>query len=229
MSGVLTIPEEIKTLAQLERHLGIRLSDDADFFQEWSGELEPIAETDRQRLDQVRRNYLYQSNDGPLLEETIKLVMLSPILELAGFYQAPFKFRAEVSVAVETIGDDDEVLRGRIDGLVLLDRLWIVLIEAKKATLDLEVALPQALAYMAANPTAETDAQHPNFGMVTNGSSTIFVKLVGREYGVSDVFGTRSQARTNLYAVLQILKTLGRFPFREASAKAEAAPTPTIL
>jgi hypothetical protein len=209
MSSVLTITEEIKTLAQLERHLGIRLSDDADFFQEWSGELEPIAETDRQRLDQVRRNYLYQSNDGPLLEETIKLVMLSPILELAGFYQAPFKFRAEVSVAVETIGDDDEVLRGRIDGLVLLDRLWIVLLEAKKATLDLEVALPQALAYMAANPH-ETDAQRPSFGMVTNGSSTIFVKLVGREYGVSDVFGTRSQARTNLYAVLQILKTLGR-------------------
>jgi hypothetical protein len=76
--------------------------------------------------------------------------------------------------------------------------------------LDLEVALPQALAYMAANPQVETAAQRPSFGMVTNGSSTIFVKLVGREYGVSDVFGTRSQARTNLYAVLQILKTLGR-------------------
>ncbi len=200
--------EEIKTLAQLERHLGIRLSDDADFFQEWLGELEPIDQTDRQRLDQVRRNYLYQSADGPLLEEIIKLVMLSPILELAGFYQAPYKFRAEVSVAVETIGDEDELLRGRIDGLVLLDRLWIVLIEAKKATLDLEVALPQALAYMAANPDA--DPSRPRFGMVTNGSSTIFVKLVGRDYGVSDVFGTRSQARTNLYEVLRILKTLGR-------------------
>lgn len=44
----------------------------------------------------------------------------------------------------------------------------------------------------------------------TNGSSTIFVKLVGQEYGVSDVFGTRSQPRNNLYTVLQILKVLGR-------------------
>lgn len=206
MSSLLTITEEIKTLTQLEQHLGIRLSDEADFFQEWLGERSPLEESDRQRLDQVRRNYLYQSADGPLLEETIKLVMLSPILELAGFYQAPYKFRAEVSVAVETIGDEDEVLRGRIDGLVLLDRLWIVLIEAKKATLDLEVALPQALAYMAGTP----DESRPSFGMVTNGSSTIFVKLVGREYSVSDVFGIRSQPHNNLYAVLQILKTLGR-------------------
>lgn len=202
MSSVLTITEEIKTLAQLENHLGIRLSDEADFFQEWLGALEPIDETDRQRLDQVRRNYLYQSADGPLLEETIKLVMLSPILELAGFDQAPYKFRAEV----ETIGDTDEVLRGWIDGLVLLDRLWVVLIEAKKATLDLELALPQALAYMASNP----DENRPSFGMVTNGSSTIFVKLVGREYGVSDLFGIRSQPQNNLYRVLQILKALGR-------------------
>ncbi len=210
MSSALTLTEEIKTLAQLERHLGIRLSDDVDFFREWFGASEPIEESDRQRLDQVRRNYLYQSDDGPLLEETIKLVMLSPILELAGFYQAPYKFRAEVSVAVETIGDGDEVLRGRIDGLVLLDRLWVVLIEAKKATLDLEIALPQALAYMAANPDAKPDAKRPNFGMVTNGSSTIFVKLVGQEYGVSDVFWTRSQPRTNFYEVLRILKALGR-------------------
>ncbi len=37
MSSVLTITEDIKTLAQLERHLGIRLSDEADFFQEWLG------------------------------------------------------------------------------------------------------------------------------------------------------------------------------------------------
>jgi hypothetical protein len=51
MSSVLTITEEIKTLAQLERHLGIRLSDDADFFQEWSGELEPIAETSQARTN----------------------------------------------------------------------------------------------------------------------------------------------------------------------------------
>ena len=89
-----------------------------------------------------------------------------------------------MSVEVETIGDQDEILWGRIDGLVLLDRLWIVLIEAKKATLDLELALPQTLDYMATNP----DPTRSGVGMVTNGSSYLFIKLTGKAYGISDVF-----------------------------------------
>jgi hypothetical protein len=115
-------------------------------------ELPPLAEFEQARLEQVRRNYLYQISDGILREETIKTVILSPLLELAGFYQAPYKFRAEVPVEIAVEDDRDEVLRGRIDALVLLDKLWIVLIESKKSTFDLELALPQALTYMSANP-----------------------------------------------------------------------------
>ena len=48
------------------------------------------------------------------------------------------------------------------------------------------------------------------FGMLTNGSSTLFVKRLVREYGMSDVFGIRSQHRNNLYEILKILKSLGR-------------------
>jgi hypothetical protein len=207
MSAILAISDDIKTLAQVQQSLGIQLSEDPAFFVEWLiHSSATIEEEDRRRLDQVRRNYLYQSEEGPLLEETIKLVILSPILELAGFYQAPYKFRAEVSVEVQTLGDQDEVLRGRIDGLVLLDRLWVVLIEAKKTIFDLELALPQTLAYMAAMP----DRDRPMFGMITNGSSYLFVKLLGQSYAVSDLFGTRSQYRNNLYEVLQILKVLGQ-------------------
>lgn len=205
MVRVLTITEAIKTLGQIEAKLGIRLSEDSSFFTEWLGVLPELSDSDIERLNRVRRNYLYQSTDGILLEETIKMVILSPLLELAGFYQAPYKFRAEVSVEVEGIGDEDEILRGRIDALVVQNRLWVVLIEAKKATFDLELALPQTLAYMAG--TSET--AKPLFGLITNGSSYLFVKLLGKEYGVSDLFGTRCQHRNNLCAVLQILRHLG--------------------
>jgi hypothetical protein len=207
MATVITISEDLRTLGQVEELLGITLADDRDFFIEWLNGLDDLVEADRLRLDQVRRNYLYQSSDGALLEETIKMVILSPLLELAGFYQAPYKFRAEVPVAIEAIGEFDEVLRGRIDGLVLQDRLWIMLIEAKRSVLDVELALPQTLAYMAANPN---DVQRPLFGLITNGSSYLFVKLLGNQYGVSDLFATRSQYRNNLYEVLKILKVLGR-------------------
>jgi hypothetical protein len=205
MAIVLTVTETIKTLGQIEEKLGIRLSNDPTFFTEWLNLPSTLSNLERNRLDQIRQNYLYQSADGILLEETIKMVLLSPLLELAGFYQKPYKFRAEVSVEVEAIGDADEILRGRIDALVLQNRLWIVLIESKKATFDLELALPQTLAYMAANPQSDT----PFFGMITNGSSYLFVKLLNRQYGTSDLFATRSQHRNNLYKVLETLKHFG--------------------
>jgi hypothetical protein len=84
--------------------------------------------------------------------------------------------------------------------------MGVVLIEAKRTTFDLELALPQTLSYMAAAP----ERDRPVFGMVTNGASYLFVKLMGAEYGVSDLFGTRSPHRNNLVEVLEILRCFGR-------------------
>lgn len=206
MTQILAISEAITTFRQLEQKTGLTLSDNPDFFQEWLEEFPALSEIERLRLDAVRKNYLYQISDGALLEETIKLVILSPLLELAGFYSTPYKFRAEVPVEIEALGDNDEILRGRIDGLVLLEQLWIVVIESKKTTFDLEMALPQTLAYMAASPEPE----EPLYGMVANGSSYLFVKVLGDHYGVSDLFNTRAQSHNNLYQVLKVLKHLGQ-------------------
>jgi hypothetical protein len=87
VATILTITESIKTLGQIEEKLGIRLSDDPNFFLEWLNLPATLSNSDRDRLDRIRQNYLYQSTDGILLAETIKLVLLSPLLELAGFYQ----------------------------------------------------------------------------------------------------------------------------------------------
>ena len=205
MAQVLAISEAITTFRQVEEKLGLSLSDDPNFFQEWGDGLPELTRESKSRLDAVRKNYLYQISDGALLEETIKLVILSPLLELAGFYSNPYKFRAEVSVEIEALGEHDEILRGRIDGLVLLEQLWVVVIESKQTTFDLEMALPQTLAYMAAAPKSGLSL----YGMVANGSSYLFVKKLGDRYGVSDLFGMRSPSQNNLYEVLRILKHLG--------------------
>lgn len=206
MTTNIAIAENITTLCQVEEKLGLKLSDERQFFTEWMDDLPQLSEAEEIRLEQVRQNYLYQISDGSLLEETIKMVVLSPLLELAGFYQSPYRFKTEVSVEIEALGDNEEILRGRIDALVLQGKLWIVLIESKKTTFDLELAIPQTLAYMATHPKPE----QPLYGMITNGSSHLFVKTLGKQYGVSDLFSTRSQYRNNLNEVLKILKYLGR-------------------
>ncbi|WP_283812909.1 hypothetical protein [Leptothermofonsia sichuanensis] len=64
-------------------------------------------------------------------EGTVTLLLASPLLAIAGFYDPPFRVRAEVLVQL-TLDDGEEVLQGRIDVLVLLDQFWVVMLESKK-------------------------------------------------------------------------------------------------
>ncbi|MGL5195273.1 MAG: restriction endonuclease subunit R, partial [Chroococcales cyanobacterium] len=166
-----------------------------------------LTASEQQILDKIQQKYFYQLSDGQLGEETIKLIVLSPLLYLAGFFEPPFRFTTEPTVQI-TAERDEIIYRGRIDALVLLERLLVVVIESKETSFSLEMALPQTLAYMLAHPTP----QRPVFGMVTNGGNFIFVKLQHQdfpEYELSSVFSLLPR-RNQLYEVLQILKRLGR-------------------
>jgi CDP-paratose 2-epimerase len=65
--------------------------------------------------------------DPPLLENTVKLVILAPLLDLAGFYRRPFRIETETSIAIE-MEDEGVVIRGRIDILVIKEAIWLVAI-----------------------------------------------------------------------------------------------------
>jgi type I site-specific restriction endonuclease len=140
------------------------------------------------------------------------LLVASPLLELAGFYDAPFKLKAEAAVEV-TVDDGEEVLRGRIDALILQqdvsrNSFWVLVLEAKKTTISTRSALPQALAYMLTN----TQAEQPTFGMMTNGDDVLFVKLTNqpeKRYSLSRVFSLYT-LQEEFQAVLQILKRIGK-------------------
>jgi hypothetical protein len=75
-----------------------------------------------------------------LLEGTITLLLASPLLaiashqESAGFYDPPFRVRAEESIQL-SLDDGEEILQGRMDVLVLLNQFWVVLLESKKTGL----------------------------------------------------------------------------------------------
>jgi hypothetical protein len=134
------------------------------------------------------------------------MVVLSPLLDLAGFYQPPFKIETETSIDLVT-EDEGAIVKGRIDVLVIQEQFWVLVIESKKAEFSLEAARAQALAYMLANPHPD----QPSFGMITNGGSFVFVKLVKLQmpqYALSRVFSILSPGN-ELYNVLSILKRIG--------------------
>nr|WP_275994546.1 type I restriction endonuclease subunit R [Argonema antarcticum] len=197
-------------MADAETRFQLRRTEDERLFTEWYENLPEISDPEKTDLDLIRRRYIYHLADGSLTEGTVTLLMGSPLLEKAGFYDPPFKMRGEASVEIVLDEDDEdaEIRRGRIDVLVVQNRFWVTLLESKRTTISAMSALPQTLAYMMANPHPDK----PVFGMVTNGNEIIFVKLSGQgmpQYDVSDIFSP-VPLRNRLYDVMRILKGIGQ-------------------
>lgn len=200
------ITKAITTLAEAEQRFHLSRTEADDFFLEWCDDLSTLTDGEITALTELRRRYLYQRAQGQLLENTVTLLFASPLLTLAGFYDPPFRLKAEESVQI-VLEDPSEVLEGRLDVLVLKKQFWVVVLESKKTALSVWTALPQTLAYLMANPHPE----QPSFALMTNGDNSVFVKLTqsgGGQYNFSRVFAALT-SNQELYGILQVLKQLG--------------------
>ena len=203
---VQTIPVSNVDLRYLRDRFGLQLVEDERFFREWQDNLLEISDSDKQLLNQVKAGYLNLIHYPPLLEDAVRMAVLDPILFIGGFYLAPFYVRLEESIEL-AIEDEDVLVKGRIDTLVLKERLWVMVVESKKTSFSIEAGLAQILAYMLGNP----NSQKPSYGMITTGGSFIFLKLVqanSPQYGTSKLFATRNPG--DLYSVLSIFKRLSQ-------------------
>jgi len=198
----LAVTEAITTISEAERKFGLSRSESSDFFTEWYDQLPVINPSDRANLEIIWRRYIYHRSGGHLLESTVMLLLVSPLLTIAGLYDPPFRIKAEESIAIN-IADSEETLQGRIDVLVLRDRLWIIVLESKKTMLSVWSALPQTLAYLMASPNSD----RPTFAMLTNGDDIVFVKLQGEQYAMSQVLAPLVN-RGELEVAWQVLRKI---------------------
>lgn len=190
------------TLHEVETKFNLRENQDDSFFPEWQENLPELTDIEKQTLDQNKANFLYLSK-YPVSEEVVKLVVISPLLSMAGFYSPPFRIRTEVPVKISLEKNNEEV-RGRIDILVVREELWILVVESKEAGFSLKQAIPQALTYMMLTPTPE----RPALGLVTNGTEFRFIKLLAQptpQYEFSDLL-TLQRRQNDLHSVASILK-----------------------
>ena len=136
----------------------------------------------------------------------MNLIILSPLLKLAGFFEPPYKIRSPYGVELE-IPDPLETIRGFIDALVIHEQLWVLVVESKRNGISLVGAMPQLLAYMLTQPQPHRMV----YGMATNSDDFVFLKLTlgeNPEYDTSRTFSLMP-AYHDLEVVLQILKKVG--------------------
>ena len=94
---VQTIQAQDITLPQSSERFGLERTEDEQFFREWQDDLPELSDFEKQVLDEVKGDFLHLSQ-YPMLEPIVKMVVLSPLLRLAGFYRPPFYLAAEQEV-----------------------------------------------------------------------------------------------------------------------------------
>ncbi|MDY6898908.1 MAG: type I restriction endonuclease subunit R [Cyanobacteriota bacterium] len=200
-----TIQAKDISLYELEKKFNLQLSTDTDFFTEWKDNLPSLTDIEKQSLKRVQGNYFNLTRRRLISEEAVKMVVLSPLLDLAGFYQPPFEIETETSV--EILAEEEEVkVKGNIDVLVLQKNFWVLVIESKSTKFDVMVALPQALAYMLNSPNLEK----ATFGLIVNGREFVFIKLIREEqlkYARS--YALSIEKDDEFEQVLSVLKRVG--------------------
>ncbi len=204
MTQTAGINKAITNLYEAHHKLGLTPTADSNFFTEWLEEFTELSEAEKQFLYRLKNRYHYYEADAAITEGTVNFIMVSPLLELLGLCDPPFKIRSEKFVQVE-IENGDTILRGLIDVLVVQEHLWLVLIESKRYGFSVMQALPQTLAYMKGY-----NSELPVFGLITTGEDFLFVKLdpQQQQYDLSDKFTLTTRRDHQLYTVVQIIKRL---------------------
>ena len=208
MVSTIAVTEAITDLNQAHRQFNLSRTLDPAFFSEWRADLPVLTETEKVALDRYRDRYLDYSAEGAISEGTINVIMVAPLLELLGLCDSPYRIRGERYVQI-TIENEDTVLNGRIDVLVVQNQFWIALVEAKHFGFSVSQAIPQTLAYMMACLNPQTSI----FAMITTGEDYTFIKLDRREkpiYTLSYKFTLLSDENNNLHRVAQVIKRIAR-------------------
>ena len=201
------ISKTITTLADLEQRFNLIPTDNDLFFQEWQQGLPQLTTQEKETLDQIKRRFLRHRKRSSLAEGLINQLLIGPLLTLAGLYDEPFYVTTEASVELE-VEEKDEILRGRIDTLVIAQQFWVLIVESK-STIAFPVALPQIMTYMMANPNPE----RPVYGLIGNGDEFMFIKMLTQgvpQYDLSNIFYLLLPRRNQLQEILRILKQIAK-------------------
>ena len=125
----LAVTDRIKSFKDLETAFKIGQSQDPEFFSELDDNLLELTLEEKTGIGKIKKRFDYHRRNGFLLEGTVNLLVVSPLLELAGFLDEPYQIRSPFGVEIE-INDTVETLKGFIDTLVVNNNLWVLSLES---------------------------------------------------------------------------------------------------
>ncbi|NET89983.1 MAG: type I restriction enzyme HsdR N-terminal domain-containing protein [Kamptonema sp. SIO1D9] len=169
------------TLKEVHRLFGFQKQYDGSFSDLLS--LETLTEPEKQELLKIRDDFEPYLAEGQALEGQIRIVVVAPLLRLAGFcfYNYPIQIKVENNIAPLDIQDEDISITGRSD-IIAINKdkqtttnvdFWILVLETKPTLASTLAGLPQILTYA----YTSLKQQKSVWGLVTNGLSYEFLYI----------------------------------------------------
>ncbi|NEO81671.1 restriction endonuclease subunit R [Moorena sp. SIO4G3] len=143
--------------------------------------LELLTDVEKQELVQIKNDFRPYLRSGKVSEGQVKLVVIAPLLRLAGFYHYPITISVEEGIAEIDSEDEETRITGRLDILAINNQqptpannyFWVLVIETKNSLADVTAGLAQLLTYA----YKSLEYQRSVWGLVTNGLRYQFVYL----------------------------------------------------
>lgn len=144
--------------------------------------LEPLTDFEQQELLLIRNHFWRHLEAEKVSAKLVKLLVLSPLMRLTGFFDISIVLTMEDSIPIE-VEDGDTLIKGRLDLLAVnqpdaelaATQFWILVVEAKNSAIDPWAGLPQLLTYA----YKSLQQQSSVWGLTTNGRNYQFVYLRG--------------------------------------------------
>ena len=143
--------------------------------------LPDLTEWEMAKMAQIRIDFQAYWQAGKVLEGQVQLLVLAPLLRLAGYYRSPIQLSLEQAIAEIMLDDEDTKITGRLDLLAArrdaVTPLWVLIVESKNSQVDALNGLPQLLTYASQSLTSQESV----WGLATNRFSYYFVRLISGE------------------------------------------------
>jgi hypothetical protein len=195
---------EVKERLQVEEVL------DPGFFPEWQNLPLDLTDTDRQMLDQLRIDFCErQENPSPVA--IVKTFSSLPLMRTVGLtsFSNPAEPIIDIDLSYEDKYGDVQIVRGTIEIMISHDRFWQAIIETQPEHSHVMQVLPKVLTDM----MGHTPSTQPIFGLCTNGTEFVFLKLVrdrANRYALSPMYSMYRQTDNDLYQVVTILRHIDK-------------------
>jgi hypothetical protein len=208
---MVTVAAKNLNFEDVQHLLGFREFGDMGVFADYL-DLENVSDIEQIELTEICTNFRRYILSGKVSEGQIKFLALAPLMNLAGYYNKAIELLLEENIQRIDIVESDTSITGRYDILAVkksevqnLMKLWVLIVEAKRAGIDPFMGIPQLLTYAHDSLLSQPSV----WGLATNGLHFQFIRICAGEAPIYQLFPSLSliEAEPSIL-ILKVLKAI---------------------